>query len=91
MKLIALQSLKRKFQKRKTIWMRRVYIERAQKGEFHLLVREMMLFGHEYFLKCFQMIPSTYEQLLLWLAPLISKESYENLRKNENERFNRYQ
>ena len=39
------------------------------------LVREMMLFDHEYFFKCFRMAPSTYERLLCWLAPLISKES----------------
>ena len=39
------------------------------------LVREMMLFDHEYFFKCFRMTLSTYEQLLDWLAALISKES----------------
>ena len=75
LKLLAMQSLKQKSQKRKRFWMRRIYLERQQKGEFHLLVREMMLFDHEYFFKCFRMTPSTYEQLLGWLAPLISKES----------------
>ena len=40
-----------------------------------MLVREMMLFDHEYFFKCFRITPSTYEQLLGRLAPLISKES----------------
>ena len=54
--------------------MRCIYLERQQKREFHLLVGEMMLFDHEYFLKCFRMTPSTYEQLLGWLSPLISKE-----------------
>ena len=75
LKLLALQSLKQKSQKRKRFWMRRIYSERQQKGEFHLLVREMMLFDHEYFLKCFRITSSTYEQLLSCLAPLISKES----------------
>ena len=75
LKLLALQSLKQKSQKRKRFWMRRIYLGRQQKGEFHLLVREMMLFDHEYFFKCFRMTLSTYEQLLDWLAALISKES----------------
>ena len=75
LKLLALQSLKQKSQKRKRFWMRRIYLERQQKGEFHLLAREMILFDHEYIFKCFRMFPSTYEQLLGWLAPLISKES----------------
>ena len=75
LKLLALQSLKQKSQKRKRFWMRRIYLERQQKGEFHLVVREMMLFDHEYFFKCFWITPSTYEQPLGWLAPLISKES----------------
>ena len=75
LKLLAMQSLKQKSQKRKRFWMRRIYLERQQKGEFHLVSREMMLFDHEYFFKCFRMTPSTYEQLLGWLAPLISKES----------------
>ena len=53
LKLLAIQSLKQKSQKRKRFWMRRIYLERQQKGEFHLVVREMMLFDHEYFFKCF--------------------------------------
>ena len=57
----SLQSLRQESQKRKRFWMRRIYLERQQKGEFHLLVREMMLFDHEYFFKCFRMTPSTYE------------------------------
>ena len=73
--LLALQSFKQKSQKRKRFWMTGSYLERQQKGEFHLLVRKMMFFDYEYFFKCFRMTPSTYEQLLGWLAPLISKES----------------
>ena len=44
--------------------MRRIYLERQQNGEFNLLVREMMLFDHGYFKKCFRMTSSTYDQLL---------------------------
>ena len=49
LKLLALQSLKRKSQRRKRFWMRQIYLERQQKGEFHLSVHEIMLFDHEYF------------------------------------------
>ena len=49
LKLLALQSLKRKSQRRKRFWMRQIYLERQQKREFHLSVREIMLFDHEYF------------------------------------------
>ena len=34
LKLLAMQSLKQKSQKRKRFWMRRIYLERQQKGEF---------------------------------------------------------
>ena len=50
LQLLALQSLKKKLQKRKRLWIRRIDLEKLQKGEFHLLVREMMLFDHEIFL-----------------------------------------
>ena len=49
LKLLALQSLKRKSQRRKRFWMRQIYLERQQKREFHLSVLEIMLFDHEYF------------------------------------------
>ena len=48
LKLLALQSLKQKSQRRKRLWMRRIYLESQQNGEFHLLVREMMLFDHAF-------------------------------------------
>ena len=48
LKLLALQSLKQKSQRRKRFWMRRIYLERQQNGEFHFIVREMMLFDHAF-------------------------------------------
>ena len=42
--------IKQKSRKQKRLWMRHIYLERQQKGEFHLLVRGMMLIDHEYFL-----------------------------------------
>ena len=54
LKLLALQSFKQKSQKQKQFWMRRYYLETQQKGEFHLLAREMMLFLIiNIFFKCF--------------------------------------
>ena len=34
LKLLILQSLKQKSQKRERFWMRRIYLEKQQKGEF---------------------------------------------------------
>ena len=55
--------------------MRKVYEERKTKGEFNVLVRELMLADHEYFFRLFRMSPSTFELLLSWVAILIKKES----------------
>lgn len=55
------------------MWIRRLFLEREQKSEFHLLVKDMYLFDHEYFYKCFRMSPTTFELLLSWIAPLITK------------------
>ena len=60
---------------RKRFWVRKVHEERKTKGEFNVLVRELMLGDHEYFFRLFRMSPSTFELLLSWVAPLIKKES----------------
>ena len=39
--------------KNKRFWVRKLYVERLQKGEFHLLVRDLRLHDHEYFFKDF--------------------------------------
>lgn len=53
-----------------------MYEKRQSKGEFNTLVQELMLVDHEYFLRLFRrMSPSTFEVLLLWVAPLIKKKS----------------
>ena len=59
---------------RKRFWVRKVYEERKTKGEFNVLVRELILADHEYFFRLFRMSPSTFELLLSWIAPLIKKE-----------------
>ena len=37
--------------KKKRFWVRKLSAERLQKGEFHLLVRDLRLHDHEYFFK----------------------------------------
>ena len=55
---------KNKYKKR--FWVRRIFQERKQKGEYHLLLQDLHLHDHEYFFKCFRMSHSKYEELL-WL------------------------
>ena len=51
----------------------KLFLERKQKGEYNTLVKDMMLFDHEYFFKMFRMTPSRFEELLSWVAPHIQK------------------
>ena len=44
-------------------WVRQIYTERKEKGEYHLLVRQMMLHDKEYFFQCFRMSPTRFEEL----------------------------
>ena len=37
--------------KKKRFWVQKLHAERLQKGEFHLLVRDLRLHDHEYFFK----------------------------------------
>ena len=60
---------------RKRMWVRKLFMERKNKGEFHLLVADLRLHDSEYFFKYFRMTPVQYEELLLWVAPLITKSS----------------
>ena len=74
-KLTILKLLELKRKKRKRFWVRKVYEERLEKGEFHLLVGDLRLHDHEYFFRCFRMSPSTFEELLSLVGPKISKEN----------------
>ena len=67
---------RRKQQKyRKRFWVRQLFKERNEKGEYHLLVQDMRLFDHEFFFKQFRMLPTKYEKLLSFVAPIIKKSS----------------
>lgn len=60
---------------RKRFWVRHVYAERKQKGEYYQLVKDLQLHDHEYFFKYFRMSPASLELLLSWVAPVIKKET----------------
>ena len=58
---------------RKRFWVRRIFQERKTKGEYHSLVKELILFDHERFFKMFRMLPQQFEALLSWVGPKILK------------------
>ena len=74
--IVLRRRLRRQNEKyKKCFWMRRIYQERILKGEFHLLIKEMILFDHEYFFRFFRMAPETFEKLLSWVSPYIQKKT----------------
>ena len=78
-RLIVLTMLRRRLggqneKYKKRFWIRRIYQERILKGEFHLLIKEMIVFDHEYFFRCFRMVPKTFEKLLSWVSPTYRKK-----------------
>ena len=48
-------------------------MERHSKGEFHVLVKELKLFDHEFFFKQFRMTPEKLEKFLTMVAPRITR------------------
>ena len=57
------------------MWVRKIFKERKQKGEFHLLVKEMQLHDQAMFFQYFRMCPTQYEHLLSQVAPELIKSS----------------
>ena len=71
---ILLQRKRRANKKRKPkMWVRKLFRERRTKGEYNILVKDLMLFDHFYFFRMFRMTPSRFEQLLSWMAPSLLK------------------
>ena len=60
---------------KKRFWVRKIFQERKLKGEYHLLVKDLKLFDHEFFFKQFRMLPNKYEKLHSYIAPIITKSS----------------
>ena len=81
-KIILLLILRRRSRKRKKlsvekrrhkIWMRKIFIERPEKGLFNVLVKDLKLHDSEYFFRNFRMNSKTLEHLLTLVAPYITK------------------
>ena len=64
---------KRLMKYKKRFWVREVFQEREDKGEFHCLVKELMLVDRELFFKMFRLMPTQFEKLLALVAPKITK------------------
>lgn len=78
--LLLLLLYKRKREKskgkyKKAFWIRQIFLERSEKGEFQNLVKDLRLFDSEYFFRNFRMTNVRFEQLLSWIAPYIFKSS----------------
>ena len=73
--LLALYQRQKRRKNTKRFWVRRIFAERQEKGEYNNLVRETRLHDHEFFFKLFRMTPSQLEKLTEWVAPLIVKDS----------------
>ena len=74
--LLLRRRLKRKelkARKKKRFWVRKIYAERIEKGEYHTLVRQMKIFDKEFFFQHFRMGPEKFEELLRYVAPRITK------------------
>ena len=54
---------------------RRIYLERKQKGEFHLLVQQARHFDSEIFFQMFRMSAGQFEEILQFISPMIEKDS----------------
>ena len=75
-RLLLLRRRRKRLEKyKKRFSVRSIYAEREQKGEYHLLVKELMLYDEEYFFHCFRMSPTTFEKLLSWIGPLLKRAS----------------
>ena len=71
--LIYRQKKRMKQQRKRKMWVRKLFTERRTKGEFNILVKDSMSFDHFYFFRMFRMNPSRFEELLSWVATSIKK------------------
>lgn len=72
-KLLLLRNRLKKKRYEKSMWIRQIYKERKEKGEFHLLIKEMKLHDHALFFQYFRMNPTQYDHLLHQVGPYIQK------------------
>ena len=73
--LIKRRERRRKVEAMKTkrMWVRQVYTERKEKGEYCSLIKEIQFFDEMLFYQQFRMTPQKYEHLLTLVAPRITK------------------
>ena len=76
---LANRRKKLKFKKKRECWIRDIYRDREEKGEYHSLVKELKIHDRDYFFRCFRMTPTLFEELLEMVAPYITKQ-YTQLR-----------
>ena len=62
------------------MWVRKIFAERKQKGEFHLLVRDLKLHDDEYFLKYFRMSTVRFEELLIKSGSSYKEKQFKTFR-----------
>lgn len=60
---------------KRRFWVRKLFRERRMEGLYNVLIKDLMLFDHEYFFKALKMSPTQLEQLLTWVGPLLLKSS----------------
>ena len=58
---------------KKRFWVHEIFQECEGKGEFHFLVKQLMLVDHELFFKMFRLMLTQFEALLYLVAPKITK------------------
>ena len=51
---------KKRVKYKKNLWIQQIFQEREEKSEYHVLVRELELYDHEYFFKMFRMSPEKF-------------------------------
>ena len=71
--LLLRRRIHRRNKYKKAFWIRQIFAERKQKGEFHFLINDLKLFDHQFFFVQFRMLPSKLEELLAWVGPKIKK------------------
>ena len=54
--------------KKARFWIRELYKQGKEKGEFHTHAKEAALLDQEYFFKMFGMTPSKLQKLLDWIS-----------------------
>ena len=77
--LLLLLRRRRRLRRQKAVirssWVRKIFRNRAEMGEYHGLINEMRLFDHESYYKYFHMTPTRFDSLLSLVGPLITRQT----------------